>query len=150
MRTRPNPEKVRRILTKKTPFEKVASLSYKQLPPIAREHRRKIMDWSLLYRNMPVEIKDFLQTYLENLDDFEINPVDVDGVYSFHSPSTSIGITYAFEDDGQLLMIWFPGVDDPTIENHCIFLENDEKRKENTFVETEGLLKQPQKATSIA
>lgn len=96
---------------------------------------------------MPIEIKSFLQAHLEDLNDFESIPSDsnnVDGMFSYTSPSTSIGITYAFEDDGQLLMIWFPGVDDPTIEDHCIFVENDEKRKERELVETEGLLKQPQ------
>lgn len=81
------------------------------------------MEWLLLYRVMPIKTKEFLQAYLGDLNDFESTPTQVSGVFQYNSPSTSIEITYAFEMNGQLLTIWFPGVDDPTIEDHCIFVE---------------------------
>lgn len=82
------------------------------------------MEWLLLYRNMPIEIRSFLQAYLGNLNDFKSIPTQTSGVFQYSSPSTSIQIIYAFEMDGQLLTIWFPEVDDPTIEDHCIFVKH--------------------------
>lgn len=82
------------------------------------------MEWLLLYRNMPIEIKSFLDENIGGLADFESTRCDETGVFSYFSPSTSIVITYAFEMDGQLLMIWPPGVDDPTEEDNMIFAQN--------------------------
>lgn len=88
------------------------------------------MEWLLLFRNMSVETKDFLKTQLGDLNDFDSMPGDVQGVYVFFSRSTSIFITYSFEMDGQKLTIWYPEVDEPA-EGHCIFVENDGKRRES-------------------
>lgn len=82
------------------------------------------MEWPLLYRNMPIEIRDFLNQHLGDLSDFEFMQSDVPGVFVYDSPSTSIAVSYAFEMDGQLLIIWPPGVDDPTEEDHMIFIQN--------------------------
>lgn len=84
------------------------------------------MEWLLLYRNMPIKIKKFLQAYLGDLNDFESVPTQVSGFYQYESRSTSIGVTFAFEMDGQVLTIWFPEVDDPTIEDHCIFVQHEQ------------------------
>ncbi len=84
------------------------------------------MDWLLLYGKMPMEIRTFVRAYLGDLDDFESVPTELSGYFQYESRSTSIGITFAFEMDGQLLTIWFPGVDDPTIEDHCIFVKREQ------------------------
>lgn len=81
------------------------------------------MEWLLLYRNLPIEIRDFLEQHLGNLSDF-ISTDYNSGIFTFASPSTCIEITYAFEMGGQLLIIWPPGVDDPTEEDYMIFHQN--------------------------
>lgn len=81
---------------------------------------------------MPIEIKTFLQDHLGDLSDFVKLPLDVEGVFAYESPSTTISITFAFEEDGQQLMIWFPGVDDPTEEDHMIFVKNNSKQGEQS------------------
>jgi hypothetical protein len=91
----------------------------------------KYMEWLLLFGNMPIEMKSFLQVHLGDLNDFKRDySQGIDGFYAYNSPSTSIDVTFAFETDGQLLMIWFPGVDEPKIEDHCIFVENNAKRRD--------------------
>jgi len=91
----------------------------------------KCMEWIKFYNGLPGEIRTFIDLNLDNINDLSLIDINdflsmkigvCNNEYHYYSAKKDIHVKGVFESNSILLMIWLPGVDDPTLEDLSIEL----------------------------